>query len=145
MRPPFHGVPTRGKSQRSSPIHPELRHAKTNHVAIANSKPLVDADPAIIKFQFIIPPKNAATPVKAPKIRPKAMASSPKIITLASQVCVPELTRNSINDRYQSKAITGFGVILRPLCQNSTSAWPLSIHFGSTNLCHPASHQAQPR
>ena len=144
-RPPFHGVPIRSSSQRSSPIHPALRHASTNHVAIANSIPLVDADPAIMKLQFIIPPKNAANPVKAPKIRPKATASSPKIITLESQVCASELTRNSMNDRYQSKAITGFGVILRPLCQNSRSAWPPSIHFGSTNLCHPASHQAQPR
>src|SRR4029077_19262530 len=144
-RPPFHGVPTRGSTQRSSPIHPAFRQANTNHVAIANSIPLVDADPAIIKFQFIIPPKNAANPVQAPKIRPKAMATSPKIITLESQVGPSELTKNSINHLYQSKAITGFGVILRPLCQYSRSAWPPSIHFGSTNLCHPASHQAQPR
>ena len=68
-----------------------VEYANTNHVAIANSIPLVDADPAIIKFQFIIPPKNAANPVKAPKIRPKAMASSPKIITLESQVCASEV------------------------------------------------------
>src|SRR4029077_15653601 len=109
-RPPFHGVPTRGSTQRSSPIHPAFRQANTNHVAIANSIPLVDADPAIMKLQFIIPPKNTANPVKAPTLRPKALASSPKKITLESQVCAPELTRNSMNDRYQSKAITGFGV-----------------------------------
>jgi hypothetical protein len=54
-----------------APMHLAFRHANTNHVAIANSLPLVDANPAIMKLKFISPPKNAANPVKAPKIRPK--------------------------------------------------------------------------
>ena len=136
--PRFEGYETGGRFSTACPAEAaasgqaqSIRHfaTPTNHVAVANSIPLVDADPAIMKLLFISPPKNAAYPVKAPKIRPKAMASSPKIIILESQKCASELTRNSMNDRYQSKAITGFGVILRRLCQYSSSAWPPSIPF----------------
>lgn len=92
IRPGFHGVPTAGSSQRSRPIHPALRHARTSQVAIANSIPLVDAEPAMMKLQFIMPPKNAAIPTKAPRIRPAAIASSPKIIILANQVWASAFT-----------------------------------------------------
>src|SRR5215813_7301559 len=104
---------------------------------MANNRPLVEADPAMMKLQFIRPPKKAASPVNAPRINPRATASSPKTINLANQGCVPEFARNSIKDRYQSTAMTGLGVILRPRFQNSNNASPVPIHLGSTNLCQP--------
>ena len=106
-------MPTIGSSQRSSPIHPALRHAKTSQVAIANSNPFVEADPAMMKLQFISPPLKAAIPVNAPRIRPRATASSPKMMTFENHVWASELTKNSMKERYQSIAITGLGVILR--------------------------------
>src|SRR5262245_13421892 len=100
--PGFHGVPTAGSSHRSSPIQPALRHANTSHVAIANSIPLVDADPAMMKLQFIMPPKKAPIPTNAPRINAVATASSPKMISLENQVWASTFTRYSMKLRYQS-------------------------------------------
>jgi hypothetical protein len=48
-------------------------NAPTNQVTMAKSNPFVEADPAMIKLQFIRPPKNAARPVKGPP--PKLVAT----------------------------------------------------------------------
>src|SRR5262245_54253271 len=84
--PGFQGVPKAGSNQRSRPIQPALRHASTNQVAMAKSMPLVEAEPAMMKLQFITPPKNAATPTNAPRINPAATNNSPKIIIFENQV-----------------------------------------------------------
>src|SRR4029453_16984209 len=134
-----------GNSQRPSPIQPALRHARTSQVAMANSRPFVEADPAMMKLQFISPPKKPAPPTNAPRMSPSATASSPKIMIFENHVWASALTKNSIKERYQSKAIAGFGVIFRPLFQYSSRASPVPIHLGSTNLCQPPSRQAQPK
>lgn len=84
---------------------------------MANNIPLVEADPAMMKLQFINPPKKAASPVNAPSSSAMAIANSPKMMIFENQVCYSEFTRNSMNDRYQSYEITGLGATLRPLCQ----------------------------
>ena len=53
---------------------------------MANSKPFVEADPAMMKLQFISPPKKAAKPTNAPRINPNATASSPKIMIFENHV-----------------------------------------------------------
>src|ERR1041384_4786509 len=85
-RPGFHGVPSAGSSQRSRPIQPEVLHASTSHVAIAKSRPLVDAEPAMMKFQFMKPPKNAAAAVKAPKTSATPIKSSLNSTTFENHV-----------------------------------------------------------
>src|SRR5258706_148621 len=123
-----------------SRTNPALPHPNKTQAGMEKDLLLVSEKPAMMKPQFIKPPKNAATPTNAPRIRPAAMANSPKIITLENQVWACAVTKNSMKLRYQSKVITGLGVILRPRCQNSSKASPEPIHLGSMNLCQPASN-----
>ena len=49
-----------------------------------NSIGLILADPAIIKFQFINPPRDAAIPVNSPRINAIPTRSSPATASLAN-------------------------------------------------------------
>jgi hypothetical protein len=73
--------------------------ARTNHVAIANSSPLVDADPAMIKAPIHQPAEKSSDSTNAPNINPAATSSSPKIITLENHVYASMLTRYSMKLR----------------------------------------------
>lgn len=79
------GVPTSGSNQRSSPIQPAVFHAKISRIAITNSIALVDAVPAMMKFQFSSPLANAAIAVNAPKISAMPINSSPNVTSRANQ------------------------------------------------------------
>ena len=55
-------------------------------MAIVNRTGLVEAEPASRNDMFIIAPKKAAIPVRAPSSSPSPMASSPKVMTHANHV-----------------------------------------------------------
>ena len=48
--------------------------------------PLVLAEPAMMKFQFMKPPTNAAIPVSAPRMSRMPTVTSPTMTSLANQV-----------------------------------------------------------
>ena len=52
---------------------------------MANIRPFTEAVPAITKFQFMKPPKNAAIAVKAPRISAVPIANSANTTTFENQ------------------------------------------------------------
>ena len=64
----YQGVPRMGSSQRSTPHQPATFHASISKIAMVKSSAFVLAAPAMMKFQFMKPPKKAAMPVKTPRI-----------------------------------------------------------------------------
>ena len=64
--PGFQGVPNNGSNQRSNPHQPAVFQARITRTESAKSIGFTLADPAIIKFQFMKPPRKAAMPVNRP-------------------------------------------------------------------------------
>src|SRR5574338_189876 len=67
--PGCQGVPSKGKTKRSRPQYPAVFQARIKIIERGNNTGLMLAVPAIMKFQFIRPPKKAATAVNRPRIR----------------------------------------------------------------------------
>ena len=67
-------------------MYPDTFQARISVTAAMKSKGLLLAEPAIMKFQFIKPPKKAAIPAKAPTIKPIPTNTSPTATSLANQV-----------------------------------------------------------
>lgn len=84
--PGCHGDPSNGSSLRSKPHQPAVFQAKTSRTARKNRTGFVLAEPAIIKFQFMKPPKIAAMPVNIPRIKASPMRISPATTSFANQV-----------------------------------------------------------
>src|SRR5947208_648083 len=113
-----------------------------SRTAAANSRPLLLADPAMMKFQFMVAPTKAATPTNAPIIRHTPTVNSPIATTLANQVYAPESSMNWMKLRYQSKVMAGLAGaagILTILLQKPLSASPVTIQSGLLSLCSEAS------
>ena len=72
-----------------------------------NSTGLVDAEPASRNDMFMSAPKNAARPVRQPKMRPRPTAISPNTMSGANQDSACALTSMVMKSRYHSKAIGG--------------------------------------
>src|SRR5262249_52320105 len=66
-----HGVPSNGRTKRSRPISPAVRQATMIATASAKSTGLVLTEPESSYDTFISEPKNAANPVRQPKINPR--------------------------------------------------------------------------
>src|SRR4051812_10067625 len=110
--------------------------------AAANSRPLLLADPAMMKFQFMVAPTKAATPTNAPTIKQIPTVNSPMATTFANQVYAPESSMNWMKLRYQSKVMAGLAGAagtLTILLQKPLSASPVCIQPGSPSLCSEAS------
>ena len=74
-----------GNKNRSRPHQPAFFQAKIRKIEMVNKTGLTLADPASMKFQFIKPPKKAATPTNAPRIRAIPINISPAMINFANQ------------------------------------------------------------
>src|SRR6266545_2558318 len=88
------GVPTIGSRKRSRPYQPPTFQAKIKTIPSISSTGLVLAAPAIMKFQFISAPKNAAMPTNAPRISATPIMNSPKATSEANQLYQPLSSMN---------------------------------------------------
>src|SRR4051794_22112478 len=96
-------------------------------MASVNSRPLVLADPAMMKFQFMNAPKKAAMPVRAPRMSAMPMRTSPQAISGANQVYQPLSSMYWMKLRYQSKTMGGWpsAGTCTALVQNPLSGSPV--------------------
>jgi len=76
------------------PYHPAVFQARIRRIERRHITGLVLADPAIMKFQFMKPPKKAAKPVSKPKINAIPTKNSPMEINFANQVYCPVSNKN---------------------------------------------------
>lgn len=101
---------------------------------------LVLAVPAIIKFQFIKPPKKAAIAVKRPRMSAIPIRISPATTSLANQTWELLSSKACRNERYQSKAMAGragASGMRTALVQKPLSASPVATQAGLLSLPIP--------
>ena len=60
---------------------------------------------------FIVTPKNAAMPVRMPRMRPMPTASSPTAMSQPNQLCAPLSMRSCRKLRYHSNVMAAWPVV----------------------------------